>query len=206
MTRVLRYALVGGLVATVAIAGAPGAIARAESQQQQKEKPQTPTKVDVVITRLQGEKKVASLPFTVFVTSDSEFGGTFLRMGVDVPIGTTAVTTGRETPVGSRGSTTTSETSTKVEYRHVGTSIDCSAQRMDDGRFRVHLSVQDSSVFTADVEGRAALKAADPMAFRTFSMQNRLMLRDGQSQQFTMATDKISGETLRVDVTLTVLK
>jgi len=61
-------------------------------------------------------------------------------------------------------------------------------------------------VFTADVEGRAALKAADPMAFRTFSMQNRLILREGVPQQFTMATDKISGETLRVDVTLTVLK
>ena len=202
MTRVLRNTLVGAVVAVVAVAGGPRAIA----QQAPKVKPITPTKVDVVITRLQGEKKVASLPFTLFVSADSEYGGTSVRMGVDVPVGATTVTTGRETPVGSRGSTTTSETSSKVEYRHVGTSIDCSTTRLDDGRFQVNLQIQDSSVFTADVEGRAALKAADPMAFRTFSMQNRLILREGVPQQFTMATDKISGETLRVDVTLSVLK
>ena len=202
MTNVRKYALVAGLIATIAVAGAPRTIAQ---QSPQKEKPITPTKVDVVITRMQGEKKVASLPFTLFVTADSPFGGTMVRMGVDVPVGAATVTTGRETPL-SRGSTTTSETSTKVEYRNVGTSIDCNASRLDDGRFSVAVNIQDSSVFTADVEGRAALKAADPMAFRTFTMQNRLILRDGQPQQFTLATDKISGETLRVDVTLTVLK
>jgi hypothetical protein len=201
MTRLVKNALVGAVVAMVAVAGGPRAIAQ-ESQR----KAITPTRVDVVITRLQGDKKVASLPFTLFVSADSDFGGTSVRMGVDVPVGATTVTTGRETPVGSRGSTTTSETSSKVEYRHVGTSIDCQAARTDDGRFQVNVQIQDSSVFTADVEGRAALKAADPMAFRTFSMQNRLILREGVPQQFTMATDKISGETLRVDVTLTVLK
>ena len=31
-------------------------------------------------------------------------------------------------------------------------------------------------------------------------------MRDGQTVQFAMATDKISGETVKVDVTLNVVK
>jgi hypothetical protein len=31
-------------------------------------------------------------------------------------------------------------------------------------------------------------------------------MRDGQTLQFAMGTDKISGETLKVEVTLTVVK
>jgi hypothetical protein len=194
--------LKAAIVLTAVVVAAPRVLA-----QDPKQKPITPTKVDVVLTRLNGDKKVAVLPFTLYVNADAPYGSTSVRMGVDVPVGTSTVTTGRETPVGTRGgSNTVAETSARVDYRNVGTSIDCSATRMDDGRFMVSVSVQDSSVFTADVEGRAALKGADPLAFRTFSMQNRLILRDAQTQQFTMATDKISGETLRVDVTLTVIK
>ena len=44
------------------------------------------------------------------------------------------------------------------------------------------------------------------MAFRTFSMSNTQKMRDGQTQQFSLASDKITGEILRVDVTLTVVK
>jgi hypothetical protein len=32
------------------------------------------------------------------------------------------------------------------------------------------------------------------------------MLRDGQSTQYTAATDPVSGEVLKIDVTLTVVK
>jgi hypothetical protein len=50
------------------------------------------------------------------------------------------------------------------------------------------------------------LKLADPMAFRTFSFSNTLALRDGQTVQFATATDKITGEVLKVEVTITVMK
>jgi hypothetical protein len=32
------------------------------------------------------------------------------------------------------------------------------------------------------------------------------MLKDGQTAQFTTATDKVSGDVIKVDVTLTVVK
>ena len=42
--------------------------------------------------------------------------------------------------------------------------------------------------------------------FRSFKLSNTLLLKDGQSTQLTSASDKVSGEVLRVDVTLTVVK
>ena len=44
-----------------------------------------------------------------------------------------------------------------------------------------------------------------PPVFRSFQSNNALALRDGQSQQYVAAADPVTGETIRVDVTLTVL-
>jgi hypothetical protein len=42
--------------------------------------------------------------------------------------------------------------------------------------------------------------------FRTFVLTNSAILKDSQSTQFTSATDKVSGETVKVDVMLNVVK
>ena len=42
--------------------------------------------------------------------------------------------------------------------------------------------------------------------FKSFKTRNRLLLRNGQTRQFTAATDRVSGETVRIEVTLTVVK
>lgn len=167
-------------------------------------KPPVPLKVDVVLTRYQGEKKVASLPFTMWVNAtDKLYTGmqqTTLRMGVDVPVGTISAT--RATGANNSGSTTT----TGPDFRNVGTSIDCWAFLADGGRFEVGVRLTDSSIFTADQEGRAAIRLADPMAFRTFSTSNSITMRDGQTTQFAVATDKITGEIVKVDVTINSVK
>jgi hypothetical protein len=46
----------------------------------------------------------------------------------------------------------------------------------------------------------------DMPVFRNFKTRTTLLLRDGQSRQFTAATDRVSGETVRIDVTLRVVK
>ena len=43
-------------------------------------------------------------------------------------------------------------------------------------------------------------------AFRNFTSNFSILLKDGQSAQYASATDPVSGETLKVDVTLNVLK
>ena len=43
-------------------------------------------------------------------------------------------------------------------------------------------------------------------AFRNFTSNFNILLKDGQTAQYASATDPVSGETLKVDVTINVLK
>ena len=164
-----------------------------------------PLKVDVVFSRSLGDKKIASLPYTMWVNAtDRERTGTqqtTLRMGVDVPVGT--ITSTRPNTSGTNPTTTTT---TGPDFRNVGTSIDCWAYLEEGGRYTVGVRLTDSSIFTGDQQGQAAIRLADPMAFRTFSTSNSITMRDGQTVQFAAATDKITGEIVKVDVTIASVK
>ena len=46
----------------------------------------------------------------------------------------------------------------------------------------------------------------DQPSFNTFKANETVILKAGESSQFTSATDKISGQVIKVYVTLTVLK
>jgi Flp pilus assembly secretin CpaC len=144
-------------------------------------------KVQVVFSRYQGEKKVSSQPYTLTVRANEP--RTQFRVGVQVPIPS----------VGPEGKMT-------VVYKDVGTSIDCSAQSLDDGRFRLDLSLEDSSVAVDENAARAAARDLPPQ-FRQFRLSNETaVLRDGQTAQLTTAAEKGSGEITKIDVTLTVVK
>lgn len=169
-------------------------------------------KVDVVVSRFEGEKKASSLPFTLWVdipgprtvgnsSPPPPWGTASLRMGVDVPIGTKGSTSAQ-----TLGNTTTTDQKNTTQYRNVGTSIDCRLSQLEDGRFQVSVSVEDSSIYTPGAPGRGTPRITDPLAFRTFSLNNALPMRDGQTLQYATATDKISGETVKVDVTFNVVK
>jgi hypothetical protein len=157
--------------------------------QQAAPKPVIPAKAEVVISRFLGDKKTASFPYVVMVNVNGRPAS--LRMGVDVPVGTT--TTTRE-----------GVTTTQPSYRNIGTNIDCSATSREDGRFEVFVNIIDSSFAGGDP--KAAMASRDPAAFMTFSASNSLTLRDGQTIQFTLATDKVTGEVVKVDVTFSLVK
>ncbi|HUL72232.1 MAG TPA: hypothetical protein VLT86_03975 [Vicinamibacterales bacterium] len=145
-----------------------------------------PLKIDLVITRSEGDKKISSLPFSLWVSTG---GSTNLRMGSDVPI------------------PTSTDGKTGVTYRSVGTFIDCRAESLTNGRFELNLQVQDSQLYSGS--GREPNSQQTVSGFpviRSFSASNHLTLRDGQSAEFVMATDKISGEVLKVNVTLSIVK
>jgi hypothetical protein len=169
--------------------------------------PTIPVSVDVTIARYQGVKKVSSLPFSLYASAGPNMRQQVsMRMGVDVPVGTSTTTETRTVPTSSNGATNaTGATSTRVEYRSVGTNIDTYVLRTDETRFSVYVSVSDSSIYTADGDAKS-LKPADAAAFRTFSTSNTVTLRDGQTVQFGMGTDKVSGEVLKIEVTLMVIK
>jgi hypothetical protein len=154
------------------------------------ERPLVPLKVDLVVSRNAGEKKVSSLPYTLWVTANTERSS--LRMGVQVPVPSTRVA-GKDDPPPPAFS-----------YRNVGTNIDCSARSIADGRFNVQITLNDSAVQFDGKESRGTAQGLP--SFREFSSSFTLLLRDGQTATYTSATDPVSGETLKVDVTLAVLK
>jgi hypothetical protein len=170
--------------------------------------PLIPLQVQVVVSRYQGEKKLSSLPYMLSVNANAG-GQASLRMGAEVPVPTTAFQplpppppTPNEKPAPPKPPATPL---TSFNYRAIGTEIDCGASTTEDGRFRVQLTISDSSVYT-DVQDTSVPVAGKLPVFRSFRSSNTLVLRDGQSRQFTAATDRISGEVVRVEVTLTVLK
>ncbi|HUK36560.1 MAG TPA: hypothetical protein VLV86_21740 [Vicinamibacterales bacterium] len=149
-------------------------------------------KVQVVISRHQGEKTVSRQPVTMMVSVDSPPAN--FRMGVQVPV-----------------QSTTNDGKTAFNYRDVGTNIDCTARTVDGGRFRLTFSLDDSSVAVDDqtVRDRSATDSAlkGVPQFHAFRLSNVVaILRDGQTTQLTSATEKGSGEVITVDVTMNVIK
>ena len=73
-----------------------------------------------------------------------------------------------------------------MEYRAIGTNIDAWANSIDANRFQVNISIEDSSVYTAEQVGSAAQRASDLPVFRSYRTQNELVLRDGVEIQIAI--------------------
>jgi type II secretory pathway component GspD/PulD (secretin) len=139
---------------------------------------------------------LSSIPYTLAVTPDgSRFN---LRVGGQIPV-TTATFTPSDKPEGGKAGFSYS-------YRDIGTLIDVTAAPTDDGRYRVAVAVEDSSVYPPSEGTKTGGGPAGVPAFRSFRSSNAVILRDGQSVEYVAATDRISGETSRISVKLTVVK
>ena len=181
MKRTLAF--IGSMVLILALADSRVAVA-------QEKQALVPLKVQLVVSRHVGDKKISSLPYTLWVTANDK-RPTSVRMGVTVPVPSSVVTKeGVETP--------------SYSYRDVGTNIDCQAIGQPDGQFNLEIKLNDSSVSFDSRDSGQALKGIP--AFRNFTSNFSILLKDGQTAQYASATDPVSGETLKVDVTVNVLK
>ena len=159
--------------------------------------PAIPLEVQIVLSRYQGEKRVSSMPYVMAVNANGERGS--LNMGAEVAIPNSTLAPSdpsKPQPIVS------------FNYRPIGTAIICGAiTTAEEGRFELNISVDDSSVYLKEDSVAASPAAVSNMpAFRSFKSRNTLLLRDGQTRQYTAATDRVSGETIRIDVTLKVVK
>ncbi len=175
---------------------------RAQDKPQEKpkfadiEKPLTPLQVQVVFHEFEGEKKISSTPYTILLNSDDrDRPFTNLRMGVRVPV-----------YLGSKDQ--------QFQYLDVGSDIDCGAKSNGDGRYRLMLTVERTSIhpyssipdyYSPDRKPDDQTRTFQPLV-RRFRVNLHLLLRDGESQQSVMATDPQSGRVLKVEVTLHVVK
>jgi hypothetical protein len=158
-----------------------------------------PLQIQVVVSRFQAEKKVSSLPYVISVNANDRETSR-LRMGARVPV-----------PAMS-GLQRLADTVTgvpavaPVTYEEIGTNIDCQARTYGGaGQFELVISIEDKSLYQ-NVKDSTAAGVGDLPVIRSFQSSNTLLMKDGQSRQFTAATDRVSGEVIRVEVTLTVVK
>ena len=140
--------------------------------------PARPVKVQIVISRFDGEKKVASLPYFLFGTDDG--AGMNFNLEVQVPV-----------PGGPTG----------PNYKGVGTHMTC-AVKAADGKFNVDLTLAFSSL----LPDKTIAAVPDLPAFQSFTMHNALVLSEGQTVQYASVVDPVTGQVTKVDATLTMVK
>jgi hypothetical protein len=196
-----RFAVIALMVSAVfAISAGVRAQAQATAKPASVDTTQGPAvtlKVTVVLSKFLGEKKTASLPFVLMVLpGESE---TSVQMSSQLPIPQTAIGDGK--------------TSMSYSYQNFGTNISASAKAGEGGQFSVTLSISDSQMMgDAGAASAPMIGPAVPEALRglvrmqNFSSRTKLLLRDGQTVQYPAATDKFTGEVVRVEVTLNVIK
>lgn len=153
-------------------------------------KPLTPLRLQIVFSEFDSERKVSALPYTLLVNADSHSAPASIRMGLKVPL------------INSKGD---------VTYMDLGTNIDGRAEKQEDGRFKVQLNVERSSVYNGDEQqSKLSLQGSrvsnSSPVIQQFRSQLDLLLRDGQTILSTVSTDPLTGRILKVDVTLNVLK
>jgi len=160
----------------------------------------TPVKVQIVFTEFEGDKKVKSLPYTLYINAldapEVKSGWVKLRVGSRVPV-------------------YTGGTAGNMTYLDVGTNIDARSAYAGEGRLLLYLRIERSwveggvSVPLAKSDGSASETSSghfqEPIV-RQFVSEFDLKLREGQPVESTMATDPLSGKVLKVDVSFTIVK
>ena len=159
----------------------------------------TPVKVQIVFTEFEGDKKVKSLPYTLYINAvdapELKPGALAkIRIGSRVPV-----------YVGNNS----------MQYLDVGTNLDARAAYPSDGRLLLQLNLErswvegDVSVPVAKSDGSASETSSghfrEPI-IRNFRSELDLKLREGQPVESTMATDPISGKVLKVEVSFAIVK
>lgn len=149
-------------------------------------------RVQVVFTEYEGDKKLKSLPYSFLVTTHTRdaWPEAKIRVGSRVPVYTG----------GEHGS---------VTYMDVGTNIDCRAEAVAEGQYRVYLNLERSWV-EGDVLV-AVEKANPPQAFhepvvRQYRTELSPVLKDGQSVETSLATDPLSGKVVKLEVSISPVK
>lgn len=136
-------------------------------------------RLQVVLSRFNGDKRIANQPYLLVTVANGR--PQVLRIGAEVPIvpGTTKESSG---------------------YKSIGTNIVASVTAQDDGRYLVSVDAESSSPYSDDQ------KQAGRPAFRSYKLNGTAYFKDGQTAEIATATDSLTGEVIRMEVTLTALK
>ena len=152
--------------------------------------------IEVTISRQLNGKTISSTPYSLSVAPENKAS---LRMGGDVPVPSTTFTPG------SKEDGKPAQTLSSYGYRSIGTAIDVQATSIVDQQYRVMLTIDENSIYPPELAPPTTKTTGVP-AFRSFKSTNTLNLRDGQSLEYTTATDRLTGEVFHVSVKLSVIR
>jgi hypothetical protein len=170
-------------LATVAVVLLLGSLGIAEDKS-----PDIPLRMTVVLNEYDGNTKVSSLPYIMPCKATRSHEPSSLRMGFQVPY-----TTGEQ-----------------IQYRSVGTNIDCGSEPPDEkGGYMINLGVEHEVVYRSGPNGElhpGSPGNGAPVTGGIHATLRDLLLHDGQTANALTATDPVSGHVWKVEVTLNVVK
>lgn len=177
---------------------------RAQDKQAAASEPKkiVPLKVVVLVTELDGAKKISSLPYTFYVNSDDTGNRNTaqVRVGLRVPVATGTFGTTQEG----------AKMNTQFQYMDIGTNIDCTATSTSEGRFRLALSLERTYLTPADsnkgLTGDGIMVNSGSPIVQHFSSSYSLLIHDGQTIEATTTTDPVSGRVMQISVSAAVVK
>jgi hypothetical protein len=155
-------------------------------------------KLQITVSRYMGTNKVSSQPYMLSLVPN-ESGN--IRLGVEVPVPAAYTNPNTSSNAGAAANPQPSYT-----FQQVGTQIDGNAAPQPDGRYKLRLTVTERSALPAAQATEQGARVANVPSFRNVVFGSTIYLGDGQSTQFSSATDKVSGEVFKVDVSLAVEK
>ncbi|HEY2548652.1 MAG TPA: hypothetical protein VGI46_21435 [Candidatus Acidoferrum sp.] len=158
----------------------------------------TPIKVQIVFTELDGDKKVKTLPYSMYINApdanEIKPGWVKFRIGSRLPI-----------YVGKN----------EMQYVDVGTNVDARSAYTGDGHVLLQMTLERSWVegevsFPMTKGDCSQLDSSaghfqEPI-IRGYKSELDLKLREGQPVESTVMTDPISGKLEKVEISFTVLK
>ena len=175
----------------------PSGGAQDKPKQEEQKGPSLPMKVQIVLSEFDGEKKVASLPYTILVATDKGTVPNFVTWGNSLRVGVRLPIAGPEKDG-------------KPQYVDIGTNLDCGVGvTPDEGRFIMRLSIERSLLSAPkkeDDKNAVASGGEGQPIIPTFRAQELFLLKEGQPTEVIAAADPLTGHLLRVSVTLNVQK
>lgn len=175
-----RKGLPFAVIVALAIVGGEDVLAQSPAQE---EAEAVPLRVEVTISRYQDDEVTGSRPYVLTLAAEREsVERGSLHVNADMQ-------RSRDLPPDFP--------------RSIGTTIICTARILGAGRagrYLVGVMIEESWI-----DRRSVAEAPVSVVLLSFTSDNALVLRDGQSRRYAEAVDRVTGETVRVDVTLNVL-
>jgi hypothetical protein len=133
-------------------------------------------------TRLRGESTTATRASTLALHADAEGASVFVGSLVAISVA------GKEAPT--------------TLFKNVGVEGRAKVETLPDGRYRLDARFEESSELAAG-GGTTAPPSGDNPILLVVRGESRLVLREGETVPFASAVDPVTGEVVRVDLTVT---